>query len=107
MACRSSQDVLFNSCLVIIARTGLDGVLEGKLMAICILSVLSSRSVPSCKVSLNLQGHAMHGQLEIGHRNLRWAADYLLKCHTAPNEFVGQVATQSHKYQSETEIAPA
>ena len=25
------------------------------------------------------------------HASLRWAADYLMACHTAPNEFVGQV----------------
>ncbi|WP_109830639.1 glycoside hydrolase family 48 protein [Reichenbachiella versicolor] len=31
------------------------------------------------------------GQLDILKRNIRYVTDYLLKCHTAPNEFYGQV----------------
>ncbi|KAK9821120.1 hypothetical protein WJX81_000795 [Elliptochloris bilobata] len=37
------------------------------------------------------QGHERAGATGRAHASLRWAADYLMACHTAPNEFVGQV----------------
>lgn len=35
--------------------------------------------------------YARSGQLDYLLETLRWGADYLVKCHTAPNEFWGQV----------------
>ena len=42
-------------------------------------------------VALGVQGHERAGATGRAHASLRWAADYLMACHTAPNEFVGQV----------------
>ncbi len=33
------------------------------------------------------------GQMDVLKRNLRFVTDYFIKCHTAPNEFYGQVGT--------------
>jgi endoglucanase len=37
------------------------------------------------------QGYVAAGQLEIALANLRWATDYFIKAHTAPNELWGQI----------------
>jgi len=31
------------------------------------------------------------GQLDYMYDSIRWPLEYLLRCHTAPNEFYGQV----------------
>jgi hypothetical protein len=40
------------------------------------------------------------GVLDDGRKALKWATDYFLKAHTAPNEFYGQVgrADLDHEY---------
>ncbi len=42
------------------------------------------------RVWLCAQGHERAGATGRAHASLRWAADYLMACHTAPGEFVGQ-----------------
>lgn len=42
-------------------------------------------------VAAAAQGHEQAGATGRAHASLRWAADYLMACHTAPDEFVGQV----------------
>ncbi|XP_042211150.1 endoglucanase E-4-like [Homarus americanus] len=37
------------------------------------------------------QGHEAAGQSEYGRKTLKWVTDFLLKCHTGPYEFYGQV----------------
>ena len=37
-------------------------------------------------------GYNAAGEYETTLTNLKWATDYFIKCHTAPNEFWGQVA---------------
>ena len=37
-------------------------------------------------------GHEAAGQLEYGRDALRWGADFLISCHTAPGTFVGAIA---------------
>jgi len=37
------------------------------------------------------QGYVAAGQLDFALANLRWATDYFIKAHTAPNELFGQV----------------
>lgn len=46
------------------------------------------------------------GQLEILKRNLRFVTDYFIKCHTAPNEFYGQVGGggPDHAYWGSSEV---
>lgn len=36
-------------------------------------------------------GYTNSGQMQYLKRNLRWVNDYFIKCHTAPNEFYGQL----------------
>ena len=43
-----------------------------------------------------MQGHAAAGQVQHAADAIRWAADYLIKAHTAPDEFVGQVGRPIH-----------
>lgn len=40
------------------------------------------------------------GQLQVADQALRWAADYFIKCHVAPDELYGQVGDFSldHRY---------
>lgn len=46
------------------------------------------------------------GQLEILKRNLRFVTDYFIKCHTAPNEFYGQLGNGSldHAFWGASEV---
>ncbi|KAK9812548.1 hypothetical protein WJX73_008007 [Symbiochloris irregularis] len=46
------------------------------------------------------QGHAIAGQTHHAKAAVRWAADWLMKAHTGPEEFVGQVGslTTDHEY---------
>ncbi|WP_188112092.1 glycoside hydrolase family 9 protein [Aquimarina sp. RZ0] len=48
------------------------------------------------------------GQLDIIKRNLRFVTDYLLKCHTAPNELYGQVGNGGvdHGWWGSPEVYP-
>ncbi len=47
----------------------------------------------------NKDAYLQFGQDEIFKNNIRWVTDYLLKCHTAPNELWGQVASGvDHNY---------
>jgi endoglucanase len=41
------------------------------------------------------QGYVASGQLDFALANLRWATDYFIKAHTAPNELWGQVGQGS------------
>jgi hypothetical protein len=44
------------------------------------------------KSSLHIQTQRMiEGALDDGRKAVKWATDYFLKAHTAPNEFYGQV----------------
>lgn len=49
------------------------------------------------------------GQLPVMLNNIRFAAEYLIKCHTAPNEFYGQVGTgdADHKFWGPAESVEA
>jgi endoglucanase len=40
--------------------------------------------------------------------NIRWATDYFIKCHTAPNEFYGQIGVgmTDHKWWGSPEVFP-
>ncbi|CAM1343945.1 glycoside hydrolase family 9 protein [Tenacibaculum amylolyticum] len=48
------------------------------------------------------------GQLEQMKKNLRFVCDYFIKCHTAPNEFYGQVGKGSadHAWWGSAEVMP-
>ncbi|AZQ61593.1 PKD domain-containing protein [Flammeovirga pectinis] len=50
--------------------------------------------------------YAQSGQLPIIKRNLRFVLDYLIKCHTAPNELYGQVGAggPDHAYWGSSEV---
>ena len=37
-------------------------------------------------------GYKAAGEWENALDSIKWVTDYLIKCHTAPNEFYGQVA---------------
>jgi len=51
-----------------------------------------ANSVYINKCSLHIHTQPMHlGALNDGHKAVKWATDYFLKAHTAPNEFYGQV----------------
>lgn len=50
-----------------------------------------SATVISWGVIEFIDGYKSTGQLDYMLNNLRWVAEYLLKCHTAPNELYGQV----------------
>ena len=54
----------------------------------------------------NRSAYQQYGQLEYALDNVRWATDYLLKCHTAPNELYGQVGdgNQDHSYWIPAEV---
>ena len=38
-------------------------------------------------------GYEKAGQMDYARESLKWATDYILKCHTAADEFYGQVTT--------------
>ena len=41
------------------------------------------------------KGYKLAGEYNNGIDQIKWVTDYLIKCHTAPNEFWGQVGLQS------------
>jgi len=59
------------------------------------LPMASSATMLAWGVIENRPGFAKARQLDHAHANLRWVCDYLLKCHTAENEFWGQVGQGS------------
>src|SRR6266536_3411817 len=52
--------------------------------------------------------YASSGQLPYALANLKWATDYFIKAHTAPNELWGQVGTGDldHTYWGPAEVLP-
>lgn len=54
------------------------------------------------------EGYEQSGQLEEILDNIRWATDYFMKAHTAPNEFWGQVGngTADHNWWGPAEVMP-
>lgn len=54
------------------------------------------------------EGYEQSGQLEHILDNIRWATDYFIKAHTAPNEFWGQVGngTADHNWWGPAEVMP-
>ncbi|WP_055108329.1 glycoside hydrolase family 9 protein [Paenibacillus ihumii] len=54
------------------------------------------------------EGFEQSGQLEYILDNIRWATDYFMKAHTAPNEFWGQVGngTADHNWWGPAEVMP-
>ncbi|WP_339159733.1 glycoside hydrolase family 9 protein [Paenibacillus sp. FSL W8-0186] len=53
-------------------------------------------------------GYEQSGQLEYILDNIRWATDYFMKAHTAPNELWGQVGngTADHNWWGPAEVMP-
>ncbi|MBT2288849.1 glycoside hydrolase family 9 protein [Paenibacillus albidus] len=54
------------------------------------------------------EGYEQSGQLEEILDNIRWATDYFIKAHTAPNELWGQVGngTADHNWWGPAEVMP-
>ncbi|AWB46889.1 endoglucanase [Paenibacillus sp. CAA11] len=54
------------------------------------------------------EGYEQSGQLEEILDNIRWATDYFMKAHTAPNEFYGQIGngTADHNWWGPAEVMP-
>lgn len=54
------------------------------------------------------EGYEISGQLEEILDNIRWATDYFMKAHTAPNELYGQVGngTADHNWWGPAEVMP-
>ncbi len=54
------------------------------------------------------EGYEQSGQLDEVLDNIRWATDYFIKAHTAPNEFWGQVGngTADHNWWGPAEVMP-
>lgn len=54
------------------------------------------------------EGYEQSGQLEEILDNIRWATDYFMKAHTAPNELWGQVGngTADHNWWGPAEVMP-
>lgn len=54
------------------------------------------------------EGYEQAGQLEYILDNIRWATDYFMKAHTAPNELWGQVGngTADHNWWGPAEVMP-
>lgn len=54
------------------------------------------------------EGYEQSGQLEYILDNIRWATDYFMKAHTAPNELWGQVGngTADHNWWGPAEVMP-
>lgn len=54
------------------------------------------------------EGYEQSGQLEEILDNIRWATDYFMKVHTAPNELYGQVGngTADHNWWGPAEVMP-
>lgn len=54
------------------------------------------------------EGYVAGGQLDAALANLKWATDYFLKAHTAPNELWGQVGQGSvdHAWWGPAEVMP-
>jgi endoglucanase len=54
------------------------------------------------------QGYRKCGQWGWLLNNLKWADDYLIKCHTSPNEFYGQIGIgmTDHKWWGSPEVFP-
>lgn len=52
--------------------------------------------------------YVQSGQYNAALANLKWATDYFLKCHTAPNEFYGQVGSgqADHSWWGSAEVMP-
>ncbi len=54
------------------------------------------------------EGYEQSGQLEEILDNIRWATDYFMKAHTAPNELYGQIGngTADHNWWGPAEVMP-